>query len=496
MQTETKIGIFVLAALAVFAYFIMQTEDDGLGLGIFGERPDTQEVSFTLNNAAGVRDGTAVRVAGVKVGQITAITLEGNQAVVRLMIREDIRLREGAYIEMQSQGLLGEKYVSLYPGEGLELPPGTVISAHTPPSLEEITGIIKDIGDQLLVITQNLRQSTESDQGGNRLEVIAANLERLSTILVQTMEENSAQVDTSIDNVTAISSDLRASIPQILSEVTALVKEVRAIAEQSRPNTEQAMQNIASLTAKLDKTMSSVASVSDKIDSGQGMVGKLINDDETAGKLDTLLDQANESLASVQSMISQVEEIDIDLGFNVDYLEQHEASRSQFQVYITPNDKKYYLLEGWAREVDYLPTDVRITTETTRDADGNLLTTTVVNQIEEEDDFGFGGQLAYRFGDLFVRGGIIDGDVGAGMDWMLFRDRGKFLVEAHDFSRPGDLSPRARVGLQMEFDKGIHLRLGWDDMLESSLSSAFLGMGIRWKDDDLKPLITNIGRAF
>ncbi|MCB1043797.1 MAG: MCE family protein [Acidobacteria bacterium] len=495
MKRESKIGLFVCLAAVVIGYFIMRTEDDGTG-GQFWKRQAVQRVEMQMEDASGLRVGTAVRVSGVRVGEVEDLKLKDGLAIAVLKIAADLELKDGATAHLQSQGVLGERFVALDLGEGSLLAGRTIKAQPSGASLDQVTDIIHQIGQELLVVTRSLKESAKTADGGNRLDVIAANLERLSTVLVEMMEQNKGHVNTTMSEFAALSQDLRVSIPPMVEEMTALVKDMRAFAHDNRENADASIEHIRSLTNQLDETMSSVKSVATKVDNGQGMIGKLINDDNTAAKLDTLLDEANASLKEVKNYLGQVNRIELDLGFYSDYLEKHEAFSGAFQLRISPSDNKYYMVEAYSRETDHLPFRTITTTETTYDADDNLISTTVIEEPDEEDRFGLGGQIAYRFGDVYVRGGLIEGSAGGGLDYLFLQDRAMLTVDAWQFNRPQDTSPHLKAGASYELGKGLRFRLGWDDLLESDLSSLYMGLGIRWKDDDLKPLLGTLGRAF
>ncbi len=495
MNRESKIGIFVICAALVIGYFILRTEDDGTG-GAFWKKQQTQLVDLVMADAAGLRAGTAVRVAGVRVGEVADLRLEDGKAVAVLKVQADLVLREGAAVSLQSQGVLGERYVALDLGDGEPLANARIEAEANSASLDSVTQIVQQIGEEMLVVVRHLKESSQTPDGGNRIDNIAAKMERLTELLVQTMEENKSHVDTTMTHVAGLSTDLRASIPELVAEMTALVSDMREFAGANRSNADVSMENVASLTQKLDETMTSLKSVASKVDNGQGMIGKLINDDETAVKLDTLLDQANSSLAEVKSYLGQINRIQLDLGFYADYLEKHQATSGAFQLRISPSENKYYMVEAYSREVDHLPLRIHTSTESTYDAEGNLLSTTVIEDPEEEDRFGLGAQLAYRFGDTFLRGGLIEGSAGGALDYMFLQDRGRVSFEAWDFNRADETSPHAKLGVDYELGKGLRFRAGWDDALESSLSSLYVGMGVRWKDDDLKPLLGSLGKVF
>ena len=117
MKRESKIGLFVCLAAVVIGYFIMRTEDDGTG-GQFWKRQAVQRVEMQMEDASGLRVGTAVRVSGVRVGEVEDLKLKDGLAIAVLKIAADLELKDGATAHLQSQGVLGERFVALDLGEG------------------------------------------------------------------------------------------------------------------------------------------------------------------------------------------------------------------------------------------------------------------------------------------------------------------------------------------------------------------------------------------
>jgi phospholipid/cholesterol/gamma-HCH transport system substrate-binding protein len=113
MSTTAKIGAFFLVVLGLAAFLIMKIEDIPIG-----KRARTRSVDVRFKDVAGLDDKSMVRIAGVPVGKVDGIRLlHDGTAVVHLALDPDVELREGAYGQIQSLGLLGDKYVLLSPGD-------------------------------------------------------------------------------------------------------------------------------------------------------------------------------------------------------------------------------------------------------------------------------------------------------------------------------------------------------------------------------------------
>ena len=66
---------------------------------------------------SGLRVGDDVRIAGVKVGGVAKIEIEGDQAVVTFSVSQDHPLTETTGLVLRYQNLIGQRYLAVVPGE-------------------------------------------------------------------------------------------------------------------------------------------------------------------------------------------------------------------------------------------------------------------------------------------------------------------------------------------------------------------------------------------
>lgn len=135
-NVEIGVGAFVLAGVLALAYLSIQLG----GLDIFDA--GTYEVSAKFTNATGLRRGAPVEMAGVRVGRVSGIALDGEDARLTLRLDESLRLSRDSIASIRTKGILGDKYVSLSQGGAEELiPPGGRIRETEPPiDIEKLIG--------------------------------------------------------------------------------------------------------------------------------------------------------------------------------------------------------------------------------------------------------------------------------------------------------------------------------------------------------------------
>jgi len=110
-KTEVAVGAAVLAVAAGFLIYAGQVT--GLSSPTTG-----YPLNASFRSLEGVNVGTDVRLAGVKVGTVTAVSLnpETFRADTTITVLDGIVLPDDSAIVIASEGLLGGNFVELVPG--------------------------------------------------------------------------------------------------------------------------------------------------------------------------------------------------------------------------------------------------------------------------------------------------------------------------------------------------------------------------------------------
>src|SRR5690348_714518 len=101
---ELKIGLISIVALALAAVLIFALSGSG---GFFWERYSLKTV---FANIAGLNEGSQVRIAGVPVGSVSAISFVGDRVEVTFELDRDMqsRVTTSSTAALGSVSLLGE----------------------------------------------------------------------------------------------------------------------------------------------------------------------------------------------------------------------------------------------------------------------------------------------------------------------------------------------------------------------------------------------------
>lgn len=485
MSQAVKVGIFATAALAVAAVFILKIED----FNPFA--PEGRRLVAMFDSVAGLDDRSAVRVAGVRVGRVDGVGLEGRRARVGILLEQPVgELTEGTRARVANMGMLGDKYVELIPGPpgAPPLPDGAVIEGATPPSFDDAMRQLSSIGGSI----QRVTESFESEGGGESLGRLIGNLEATTAEIRALVAANRAQVDATIRNFESVSATLARELPLLTAKAGALVDEIQAVVAENRAQLAGSLDNVEALTADLRVSAQDLNVISGKLARGEGTLGKLLNDDQAHDELVATLDSIQGGVDTLSNTIGRVQRLRLDLGFEGAYLQDREDSLASFGLTIDPDaedNKLYRVALSSTPGGDVQEKTVR---ETVTLPDGTT-ETTIRETFTREDKAVFTALLGVRL-DSGARlwGGIVEDEFGVEAEIPFFDRRAWLGLQAFDFDRDGDRAPHLRLNGRVYLHPNVYLWGGYDDPLESDFDALFLGGGITWNDDNLKYLLGSV----
>ncbi|MBO9666686.1 MAG: MCE family protein, partial [Bdellovibrio sp.] len=144
MKVETKVGLLAFVSLilvGVFAYF----------MGFISPFSNTKELNVMFNYAGGIEEGSPVRVMGIKVGKVRAITFDpgykmasGEEVKLRLTVTIDKKawtsVRKDSKFFINLAGVIGEKFLEISPGsvDSGEFLSGDFVRGEDPPRVDQL----------------------------------------------------------------------------------------------------------------------------------------------------------------------------------------------------------------------------------------------------------------------------------------------------------------------------------------------------------------------
>lgn len=559
-KIETRVGIFVLIALAVFGYM-------GFKIGAFRfDRAQYTKYMLHFSDISGLSRKAAIKIAGVKVGWVENIKLiEGAQAQVEaeVMVSATYPLYQNAYALVRQDGLLGPKYIDLLPGDQLlrQLNEGESLqkSGAEPVDLDDIFREVKVIAHNVREVTESFKDALGGQQGMDQIKSFVGNMENaaekfsnVTNIIERSFMRNEDNVDAFLEigaNVRMLSERLEnnvfPSFQESIEKISSVFdRDFGRIANRVEITTE-ALEEAA---AQARDGLRSVSAVAEKIDEGKGLLGKLVNEDETYRDLKV-------AVSGFKNYVTKLDRMQILFDTHFETMHRpaenyrYEDSKGYFDIRIHPNEEHFYLVQiasserGFAyrteKEYTYTNDDLDYIDPTkpnnpqavpefqtpTEDQRPQLLSDSVyantlpfddqlkTNYRQEELRFErngirFGLQFGKIFGDLALRVGMIDGFAGMGADYDFPFKTDKFrwvtTFEGFDFrgfNRRGpnkfhqDKRPHLKWLNRMFLMRNIYFTFGADDFISKQNANAFVGIGMRFGDDDVKYVLGSISGA-
>src|SRR6185312_13231130 len=135
--TAPLVKLAVFALVTILASYVLITTITNAGYGA------TKAYSAAFTDVAGLVDGDEVRIAGVRVGQVTGIGLSPSKerpvADVKLEVDKSVPLPSKVQATIRFRNLVGQRYIALTEGSGsggsMLRSGGTIPLAQTHPAL-------------------------------------------------------------------------------------------------------------------------------------------------------------------------------------------------------------------------------------------------------------------------------------------------------------------------------------------------------------------------
>lgn len=134
---ESSVGIFIMIGLLCVGYLTVQLGHVPLFEG------ETYRLNARFTSASGLKAGSPVHMFGIEIGRVERLVMDqkDQEAEVEMNIQKGRRIYEDAIASIKTEGLIGDKYVSIQPGgSGEQLKPGDRI-IRTKPAVD-LTDII------------------------------------------------------------------------------------------------------------------------------------------------------------------------------------------------------------------------------------------------------------------------------------------------------------------------------------------------------------------
>lgn len=455
VSVEKKVGIFFFLGVALLAIFTIVLTD----IQIFKNQ---YRVTVTFDQVGGLEPGNKVALGGMEVGKVKSLLQKKGRIQVVLAIDEKVEIPRDSIFRLGDIGLLGGKRVDIVWGDESSgyLAEGDLIEGTSSPGLSEAISSLGDAGanvDQILVSVRETTEKISRGEGTVGKLISEDDIYRDIRSISQRIAGGEGTIGRLVND------------PEIYKDLKKLFADFQALVEENRQKVEEIVGQLEEAAPAIKGTARNLEEITDKINRGQGTIGKLVNEDDLYTDTRATLASVDTAGGKLTDMLTKAERIRIYLGAEAAYNTRNKRSLTKAYVAIEPTPSKVYLVGFSLLAGDGTEADRTDDPSTEMDA-----------------------QIGLRFFDnrLTVRGGMLEGRIGGGLDFRLWGEDLVLTVEGRDvWSKEKDenIDPfLLRAYVDTHFWWAFYLRLGVDNLLDEP--GFYGGAGIKLRDEDIKIL--------
>jgi phospholipid/cholesterol/gamma-HCH transport system substrate-binding protein len=418
-----------------------------------------------FRDASRLQVGSPVVIAGVRVGDITRLTIDGQFARLDMRMIEGIEIPADSFATRRADSLFGDSYVEIILGGTGSAGPITLLRsgepirhveeggstdttlrtiARTMPKIDNSVDAVHDVmlSGRKWVNGAMAERLTSADRwlSEGRIEGPLSDADRA-------MERFEERTTNAADAVASAAPNVTKTLDRFDNGITSARKQIADV----KVGIVNAMHDAREGFDRADKPLQQMRDVVSAIDEGRGedwkgTLGRLVNDPGTANTIEDVTGDVAEGAAGLQRFKSYIAG-----RFELSVLTGSVRAYATAELYAR-NDK-FYLFElersDLGAAVDSSLSEVAGNANYTRTQ-------------EISDGARFTLQFGKRFGHIRFRAGLKDSTVGVGADAFLLEGRLRFSA---DLFGSFDHTPRLKVAGAYAVFRSLYVLAGVDDAL-------------------------------
>lgn len=454
MKLEAKIGLFVVVALIALLSLSTQVTK----LGKFGQ--DGYKVFAYIEDASGIEKHTSVRMNGVNIGSVEQIDIEGKRVKLTLLINKDIKIPLDSTVIVAQESLLGSKMINILSGDDVAMLENgsTIVGSKQYASFDQTSDSVNAAAKELELLMRDFRSTLDEEHRKAIQDMIIA-FRDVGVGLDSMVSDNRTNLREAIYNFKLMSAGFNQTASTVNKDLPEIMSRINSLSAR--------LDNISgSLEQKLPEAVDKFVKIEDNVSDILA---------ENRSSLKSTLENASEFFKSGESAFAKVDNMfntfttsELQVSVQSDYMLRDEYAKIRLGINYLPNPTTYYML-------DIISTD---------DYSKSKLP-----QLHDKSKRYYSLQYGKRFDDLLLRFGAIESTGGVGVDYFMKNDKLVFSADAFDFNAQNDIRGKnAHLKAQLRYKLLKHLELyaGYDNFLNPRARNAYMGLGLRFIDNDLK----------
>jgi len=303
--SQLRVGITVIVASLTLGLLLLLMSGTS---GLFTRRIVLKSY---FDNAAGLRVGAPVRLAGVDIGNVTHISIIRDkdkqltpvEVLMSVTTKYEYNLRRDSVTSLETAGVLGETYIDIDSSQAIGGPVqnGDTLPTQVHPDFNQVVRASQSTlqnMDALLKRADRILAFAESGKGSigkliydptlyNRLSATVADLQKL----VEQVSNGEGSLGRLISRNDAYDKFL-----STLDKMNGVIDDI-----QQGKGTAGKFIKDPSFYNNANDTVANLRKITEDINAGKGTIGKLAKDDELAKKLDTTITKLSELTTQLEA---------------------------------------------------------------------------------------------------------------------------------------------------------------------------------------------------
>ena len=288
-----KLGLMISTGLLLFI----------IAIYYLGSRQNLFSSSFTLKsyfkNVNGLVEGNKVRYSGITVGSVSGIQIiKDTTILVEMAVDKKIEkfIRKDSKVEISSDGLMGNKIVSILPGTSNAGPvtEDDFLQTQRAVDMQDVLEDAKKFIEEGRLITKNILEVSEKMNNGKGDFAVLLNDNTITSKLDETGDELLAFASNAND-ISAEVKDGKGDLGKLIND-TSITTQINDV-----------MQNLNKIAVKTDSLTYQLLLFSKELNSGEGIAHRLVYDTLMANNIDTTVVRVNNGIDDIQNAANTIE---------------------------------------------------------------------------------------------------------------------------------------------------------------------------------------------
>ena len=422
---------------------------------------------YTLfRDAQRIAVGSPVMIAGVRIGEVERLSIDGALARVDMRLQDDVAIPVDSWITKRAESAFGDSYLEIVPGdapahlactgpeqrivraqEGASTDTYLRAIARTMPKIDRGLDTVHDFA----LDTRRWANST-LEPAIDRIDrwLAAGNLDKP----IERIDRGAQNAADSTESAQRAVHDAVPTVARGLKRADEVVASARKNIADFKKGLQDALGNAREGIDRVDPTIRDIKDVVEAVDEGRGSdfkgsLGRLINDRDFADTLDDLSEGAADAVAGFVRFKSY-------LGLRVELDLISQVPRVYVSAEERVREDKFYLVEVEKDTLGGLPTD-------------QLAESPGVGPYTRYQSIPDTLRFTFQFGKTFwhrvqLRGGIKESTFGFGADGWVLNQRLKLSADLYGSFQ---ITPRLKLTAALRVFRSIYVLAGVDDALNS-----------------------------